>query len=319
MIPQAQTILFPKSISQKTTMTCALLLMAMSLAGVAGAATVLTSTTGNVTTESANLAQDDVLAPGDRIELEGNATASLMVDDAAIVRLCHGASLGFLGDPDGSPSAMHLRTGQLKISAGERTADDPLAIHTPTAIATVLGTEAHLAVDLLTGDTVVTSLDRDVRVAGIGDFAHQSVVISTGQKVTIRKGSGPGGVEAADIASASFSSACLDDSRYRVAAVKTARHTYGKSSVQMIAMMDVEETLPIVSAGPPIIPTGTLGPPPIATVNPCLSYQQCVLAAVPPPEFIPGPDPGPAPPPPSPEFSPGPDPGPAPPPPAPAP
>jgi hypothetical protein len=159
----------------------------LAAAGSAGAAAVLTLTTGNVLIGGEIRFQHDVLAMSERINLEGNATASLIVDDSAIVRLCHGASLG-------CPAT-------------------------------------------------------------------------------------------------AYSSACLDDGRYRVAAVAAARSKCGRDSVGPIALMDLEgeDTVPTVAAGPPIIPTGTLGPPGALFVRPCLSYQQCVQPSKAPPIFKPYP------------------------------
>lgn len=275
-------------------LTSALLLLLSFAATSAGtAATVMTSTTGNVTNATENLGQNDVLMATDRVDLEAGATASLMVGDTAIVRLCHGASLGFVGDRGRSTSALNLRTGQLKVSAGKRAIDEPLEIHTPAAIATLLGTEAHVDVDPTTGDTVVTSLHHEIKVSGVGASSDKSVVISAGQKVTIEKGSGPGAVETADVPSISFTSACLDDARYRIAAVSFARHQYGAGVLARIAKMDMVdgEDIPVVSAGPPLIPTGTLGP---QQARVCLSYEQCVQASGADPLFQPNP-PGPAP------------------------
>lgn len=274
---------------------CVMLLLSLGIAGTASAVTVMTSTTGNVSSDGASRGQHDILVASDRIDLEGNATASLIVDDAAIVRLCHGASLGFASDGGEGSGALDLRAGQLSVSSGKRAGDDPLEIQTPAAVATLLGTKAHLEVDLLTGDTVVTSLKNQVRVSGVGEFADQSVVLSAGEKVTIRKGFGPGAVEPADLDSDSSSSACLDDSRYRTAAVTSARGKYGQSSVGPIAIMDIEDSVPTVAAGPPIIPTGTLGPPTASTFRPCLSYQQCVNASSAAPTFDPAPLPDPPP------------------------
>ncbi len=242
---------------------CASAALLFGAPGASTAATVITSSTGNVTAGSEHLEQSDVVKASDRVEVEGNGTASLMVGDSALVRLCHGASLGFGNDRGDGPSALSLGAGQAKISAGKRASDDPLEIHTPAAIATLLGTEAHVVVDPMTGDTVITSLAHRIRIEGL-DAANGgtsgTIVISKGQKVTIRKGEAPESAEDVDISSLAGSSACLDDARYRIAAVSAARRGYAANSIGMIALMDSEVDVPTVAAAPPIIPTGTLGP-----------------------------------------------------------
>jgi hypothetical protein len=269
-----------------------MILLLTASSGIASAAAVLTSTTGNVSADGKHLEQDHVLGATDRVDLEGNATASLMLGDSAIVQLCHGASLGFASNHGDGQNALNLSTGQLKASTGPRPADDPLEIHTPAAIATLLGTQVHVEVDAVTGDTVITSLDHEIRVRGVDDAADQSVVIAAGLKVTVKAGSAPGTPEAADIPSRSFSSTCLDDSRYRVAAVDAARRAYGEDAVGPIALMDVEQDLPKVSAGPAIIPNGLLGAPVTPNIQTCLSFQQCNPGG-PDPVFEPGVPPSP--------------------------
>lgn len=260
-------------------------LLCGALAGLANAGTVLTSATGNVTTGERQLAQNDTLSSSDTIEVEGNGNASVLVGDTAIVRMCNGASLGFGNDRGDGPSALNLRSGQAKVSAGKRATDDPLEIHTPAAIATLLGTEAHVAVDPDTGDTTITSLAHQIRVTGTGEGAGEGVVISEGQSVTVATGGEPGAVESANVASLALNSQCLDDARYRIAAVKAATREYTDGSVQMIAMMDSEADVPQVAAGPPIIPTGTLGPP--AILASCLTAAQCTGSGPETTEFIP--------------------------------
>jgi hypothetical protein len=269
-----------------------LILSLILIPGFSTAATVVTSTTGNVSADGKQLGQRDALGSMDYIDIEGNATASLLVGDSTVAQLCHGASLGFGNDRGGAAHFLNLITGQMKVSVSRRATNAPLEIHTPAAIASSRGTQVHLAVNPETGETVITALAHQVRVKAVDTSDDDGVVISQGEQVTIRKGLKPGKIETIDAVSFAGSSDCLDDSRYRVAAVKAARREYSESSLDDIAQMDMEDELPTVAAGPPLIPTGTLGPP--AFIQACLSHAQC--AGPPPgdPDFIPsGPPVGP--------------------------
>ncbi len=252
---------------------CASAAMLVGTSGAATAATVVTSSTGNVSVGSRQLEQNDIVDTSDRVDIEGNGSASLLVENSTVVRLCNDASLGFGNDHGNGPNALSLAAGQAKISAGKRANDDPLEVHTPAAIVTLLGTEAHVVVDAETGDTVITSLAQRVRVEGLDTASGGAMVLSAGQKVTIRKGEEPGDIEVVHVSSLADTSACLDDARYRVAAVSAARGNYAESSLNAIALMDSEVDVPTVAAGPPIIPTGTLGPPNF--VQSCLAGAQC--------------------------------------------
>lgn len=243
------------------------------ISGAASAATVVTAIDGNVKASDEQLMQSDVVSSADEIVVEGSGIASLMVADSAIVKMCHGASLGFGEDQGSGPSALNLRTGQLKVSAEKRASDNPLEIHTPAAIATLLGTELLVEVDPTTGDTIFTSLDHDIRVNAIDSPDAEGFVISPGQSITVRKGMQPDAVENADLSAIEASSHCMDAERFRIAAVSSARNDYGQQSLSQIAAMDVEVDLPTVAAGPPVIPTGTLSPPTFFPV--CISAIQC--------------------------------------------
>ncbi len=249
----------------------ALVVLGLVITGGASASTVLTSTHGNVSVNGEAASQSDEVASGDTIEVEGGGTASVLVGDTAVVTMCHGAALGFGSDAGDGPSALNLRGGQVKVSAGKRPADSPLEIHTPAAIATLMGTEVHVKVDSDSGETTITSLEHQIKIAGSGSQAPK--VISPGEKITITSDGVVGEVESAEGGPA-FSSDCMDDSRFRIAAVKAAVRQYADKSIAQIAKMDTEVDVPQVASGPPIIPVGTLGAPLAAPA--CLAAAQCV-------------------------------------------
>ncbi|MDP6979366.1 MAG: FecR family protein [Myxococcota bacterium] len=247
------------------------------MAATAGASTVLTATHGNVSVNGETATQSDAVGTGDTVEVEGGAIASVLVGDTALVRMCHGAALGFGNDSGDGPSALNLRGGQVKVSAGKRPAGDPLEIHTPAAIATLMGTEVHLSVDRDSGATTITSLEHQIRIAGSSKQPQAPIVISPGEKITVSKDGVVGEVETASAPDLAFSSDCLDDARFRIAAVKAAVRQYADKSVEQIAKMDTEVDVPMVASGPPIIPTGTLGAP--LTIPPCISGVVCAGGA----------------------------------------
>lgn len=244
---------------------------ALVFAGTAQADTVLTAAEGNVSLNGTAAVQSDSVAVGDTVSVEGSGIASVLVGDTAVVRMCHGAALGFGNDTGAGPSALNLRGGQVKVSAGKRPTESPLEIHTPAAIATLMGTEVHVSVDEENGSTTITSLEHQIRIAGA--TAADTKVISPGEKISISGEGVVGEVESADAADLAFSSDCLDDKRFRIAAVKAAVRQYADKSLAQIAAMDTEVDVPQVAAGPPLIPTGTLGAPLI--IPPCLGAVQC--------------------------------------------
>ena len=252
-------------------------IVCLALAGAAQAATVLTATDGNVSTAGKQLEQLDEISSVDTVQVEDKGIASLVVANSAIVKMCHGATLGFDDDQGDGPSTLTLRNGQLKVSSEKRPTDNPLEIHTPAAIATLLGTELHVDVDPETGNSTFTSIDHQIRINSVDTPDGDGTVISAGERVVVRKGEQPGAVKTADIAALRTTSDCLDKNLFRVAAVSVARQDYGKQSLPQIAAMDVETNLPAVSAGLPIISTASLGPPTIFPT--CQSVIQCAGAS----------------------------------------
>ena len=141
------------------------------------------------------------------------------------------AALGFSDDQGRGPSSLELRTGQLKVSAGWRPADDPLEIHTPTAIATLLGTEVLVEVHPTSGDTTSTSFDHQIRVNSTDSPNGEGVVISSGESVTVRKGAQPEAIQTADLDMESdlHTAAAMDPRFDRATALKGHRHRSTKT------------------------------------------------------------------------------------------
>jgi ferric-dicitrate binding protein FerR (iron transport regulator) len=79
------------------------------------------------------------LCPADRIETLAGAATSLELDDGSRLDLAAAANMGWDGD-----ARFHLDQGLVAVSARPRPVASPLAITTPQAVATVVGTRFRL-------------------------------------------------------------------------------------------------------------------------------------------------------------------------------
>ena len=253
------------------------LTMAVGLFGsspaLAARANVVTSVSGSFDSEAGALSQSDTVAIGDRISTLGDSTASVMMGDSAVIRMCNRASMRFANQTDIGPSTLQLDRGEIKASAASRPSDNPFEIHTPAAIATLLGTAVHVSVNPESGETVVTALDHRIHVKSTDASLAGAIELMPGDQVVVAVGEKPGMVRQIDHFQFAGSSDCLDEDSYRNAALYDARKKYGQESMKEIVMTDMPEELPQVAGGP-LIPAGTLSPKIGLPI--CLSSLQCL-------------------------------------------
>src|SRR5262245_22601274 len=132
--------------------------------GAESGATV-TAVTGNAGAGGSPLERQSSLADGDSLQTGDDGACSLLVDRDAVLEVCQGTSLR-LGHRDGKsdgPRVLELRRGEIRVLAEPRAAAQRIEIHTPAAIATILGSVVYVAVDA-NGVTTIAAAESKVRV-----------------------------------------------------------------------------------------------------------------------------------------------------------
>lgn len=213
------------------------LLVSLPLVGAASEIRV-TSASGAATSGGAPLEQHDTVAPGETIQVTQSGRASILGANM-VVTLCNGAAMQFEATTDDGVQVLGIREGEIKASAGPREKGERLEIHTPVAIATLLGTAVHVAVDPVTGDSVITSLEHRVRVENIDASVEGYVILSPGDQVVVRRNHAPRDVSKVDPGEFGRSSSCLDDSDFRRAALLLDDKELRAATIAMIAAMDI--------------------------------------------------------------------------------
>ena len=216
-------------------------------AGAAAPGATVTAVTGNASASGAALERQSKLADGDSLQTGQDAACSILVDGDAVLELCQATSLR-LGHREGrsdGPRVLELRAGEIRVLAEPRPAGQRIEIHTPAAIATILGSVVYVAVDAK-GVTTIASAESNVRVESSRRLGR-AMTLTAGQQVTVRPGAPLPKVAQIWDPEASPADGCLID--FRAIAFDDSRDPSDGRAVDAITGQDVIDALPHVSAG----------------------------------------------------------------------
>ena len=142
-------------------------------------------------TASIDAKLDGPIADGEHLKLGEDAACSILLDDDAVVELCGQASVVFSRDRDSNRRIVSLHSGDIRVVVDPRDFDDRIEIHTPAAIATLLGTIVYVSVDSKTGATTISSAQSEVSVRSDKPAVHGTTVLTAGEQVTVEPGAAP--------------------------------------------------------------------------------------------------------------------------------
>ncbi len=216
------------------------------LATDASAGVTVTGVAGAATAGDAVLSRETVVGDDQKVQTGDAANMSLLLEENALVELCGRSSLT-LARAERGQRVVRVESGTARIVLDPSDAGQ-LEIHTPAAIATILGTVVYVTVDPKTGETTITSEDHDVRVEAAG----ASTTIRGGEQTTIRPGRAPGAPKRLNRRAIASLGDCLagfhDD--LRLASIQIARVSQLSDLTEAIATDDV--AAPGDVSGPPL-------------------------------------------------------------------
>lgn len=163
----------------------ALLVLPAGLAAAATAARV-TAALGNSSSGDDPLALRGGLEDGADVQTGEDGECSLLVDGDAVMEVCGDTLLSLerkAGDPDGA-RIVKLDRGSIRLVVEPRLGEEKIEIHTPAAIATVLGTIVHVSVSAL-GVVDIISETSNVLIETRNQAAPARRTIASNEKVTI--------------------------------------------------------------------------------------------------------------------------------------
>ena len=142
-------------------------------------------------TASVDAELDGPIADGEHLELGEDAACSILLDDDAVVELCGQTSVVFERDRGTNRRIVSLDSGEIRIVVDPRDFSERIEIHTPAAIATLLGTIVHVSVDAKTGATTISSAQSKVSVRSDEPAVGGTTVLMAGEQVTVEPGAAP--------------------------------------------------------------------------------------------------------------------------------
>ena len=236
-----------KRIAGHAVRTAAAALAAGAPAGAATPSATVTAVIGNAGAQGAALERQSKLADGDSLQTGKDGACSILVDGDAVLELCQATSLRF-GHRDGrsdGPRVLELRAGEIRVLAGPRPAGQRIEIHTPAAIATILGSVVYVAVDAK-GVTTIASAESKVRVESSRRLGR-ALTLTPGQQLTVRPGAPLPRVAEIWDPQDSPADGCLID--FRAIAFDDSRAPGDGRALDAITGQDLIDALPQVSSG----------------------------------------------------------------------
>jgi len=145
---------------------------------------------GEITASIGDVA-DGALAEGEHVKLGEDGACSILVDQDAVVELCGQTSLVLKRDEGSNRRIVALDRGEIRIVVEPRGLEERIEIHTPAAIATLLGTIVHVSVDPKTGATTISSAESQVAVRSGDPQISGTTVVEASQQLTVMPGVAP--------------------------------------------------------------------------------------------------------------------------------
>jgi hypothetical protein len=210
-----------------------------------------------------------------------DAGCSLLVDEDALIELCEETSVVLERDERTQRRRVRVDAGEIRIVVEPRLRKERLEIHTPAAIATILGTIVHVAVDPATGETTISSAQSEVRVESSDPSVKGSTTVAALEQITVKPGEAPP-VRPRRLAREEIAAlgGCLVD--FHAVAPELARDGVQLHTMERIVTRDAAET-PWNDPPGPAAPAGGLSNDLVDPAEVC-SPTDCTDGEIPPPD-----------------------------------
>ncbi len=234
------------------------------LAAPAAGEALLSAVAGDATVNGVPAELQTPVDPGNTLVTGPESSCSVLVDKKSLIQVCGRTALKLREDDDAQ--VVVLEEGSARAVVGPRTSARPLEIHTPLAVAQILGTIIDSAVNRDTG-TVVFALEEGSARVSFADPTIDPIVLNAGEQVNIRPGEPPevGPIKMAELLK---EVECLDQllpeaeiRPLRLAALDKSADQRFSRSLDRIARADIPIVPPApVGSGPEGLPIFPLGP-----------------------------------------------------------
>ena len=163
--------------------------------GEAPPAARVTAHIGAATSGNVPLEKQGTLVDGSDLETGEDGGCSVLVDDNALMELCGGTSLRLerKDDKQEGVRVVRLDRGEIRLVVEPRLGLERIEIHTPAAIATILGTVVFVSVDEFRVTTITTGADSESVVSVTSNLPNVKgkTQLTGGQQIVIHPGEAP--------------------------------------------------------------------------------------------------------------------------------
>ena len=232
----------------------------------------LTAVRGQASVSDTALTGRSELPEGQDLKTGDDGNLSVLLDRNAVVEMCGGSQVRFGRNEVEGNRVINIEAGEVKLIIEPRTAGERIEIHTPAAVATILGTVVYVSVDPITGATTISSSQSQVSIRSKDDTAATGTTIDAYEQLTIVPGQEQKQKEKIDEKQIASLASCLLD--FHDVAVEIDRIPQETKMVQRVASIDID-------MGPASVP----GPEPQSEPGP----PQPIVAAIE-QETVPEPD-----------------------------
>jgi hypothetical protein len=201
----------------------------------------------------------------------------VLVEKRALIQFCGQDAVRLRHDEKRNATVVDVAEGTTRTLAGPRQADEPLEIHTPVAIAAILGTILSVTVAPATGDATFALEEGKARIE-TRDPVSRVVMLKAGEQVRVSADGHASEVMPLRLRDLSERPDCLDDRFFRGTSVEIARLERLQWLTDAITSADIPYTgLPPVAAVPegPRELRGSVDEPPDPNPN-----DPCGLSAI---------------------------------------
>jgi len=169
---------------------CGFVLMFAGSAVAAPVGARLTAVVGEATSGDAALSRAGTLAEDTQIRTGSDGGAAMLVDEDSLVELCAETIMTLTRNQDGN-RVIEVGAGTTRIIVQPRSGDEQIQIHTPAAIATILGTVVYVTVDPITRESSIASGDHPVRIESSDPDVEGEITIHGSERITMKPGEAP--------------------------------------------------------------------------------------------------------------------------------
>lgn len=150
---------------------------------------------------------------GENIVTGPEAACSVLVDRRSLVQFCGQAAVRLRYEEGRSATIVDVMEGSTRALVGPRAAGEPLEIHTPVAIAQILGTILSVEVDPVTGNSTF-ALEKgkvQIQTQTSDPTRSRTITLNAGEQVTVRSDGTADEVQRLELRDVAKRADCMND------------------------------------------------------------------------------------------------------------